>query len=212
MNIKPHLQILMICFILLGCTSASQALNGDVLTITGELQKKSYETFDLKLKSRKISKVIFKNCVGGSTRDALLIAFKIRTNNINTMASGQVQSACAFAFLGGTTRKIDPEDGDHLIMFHGELDPANLKPVGVEKNRAMLDVLYKFVGVSFGSDVQNIILNTQNSNEGVYFLRQQSNGAFVDYTYYCDGKSIVNASNCKKIDRLSLESEGIITQ
>jgi hypothetical protein len=198
--------------VVLGCAGAAYSEKDNSYTFTGELGTQSYTDFAKIISTKKIKIVIFKDCDGGSVLAGLDIAKAIKLAGLETLASGRVVSACALAYLGGVVRKVDALNPNNGIQFHGTFDPTNWQPAGPVKNQKVLDYLYLDTNFKFSKEIQEIILNTKLPFEGVYFFRQLVNGKFRDSTLYCDGKVPFEEKNCKRLDGLTLESEGIVTK
>jgi hypothetical protein len=180
--------------------------------ISGYLNMTEYEDFVKLLAAKKIRTVTFKDCFGGNGLAGLGYAKKIYANHIKTIASGTVASACSFAYLGGRSRTLETSSQPKVIQFHGGFDAASLLPKGVAWNEKLLGYFSKDINFHFGKTLTEIILNTTRIDEGVYFVVFVKNNVQERLTFYCDGKDTsYDFAKCKKIDGMTLESEGIVT-
>jgi ATP-dependent protease ClpP protease subunit len=211
-NIFTKFNITFLMFLITIFHAYVQAETNDSHVISGILTTESYENFVKILKSKKISTVTFKDCDGGSLLAAFKIATTIKNNNIKTVASGRVVSACSIAYLGGVTRQIDPTNKENAIQFHGASDMQTGKAVGLAKNQEVLDILYSTINFKFNKPIEEIILNTKSDDEGIIFLRFQGSEKTRDVTLYCPSGVDMKPEKCKKLDGITLESEGIVTK
>lgn len=194
-----------------GMALAMQSSAGGIVTLSGELSLQEYESFSRLVDSKKITTVLFKQCLGGNGLAAFKYPKKIKENNIATVASGVVASACAFAYLGGKVRTVDPAV-DTAIMFHGLFYPSTLMPKGEAENQMLLDIFDQHIGFRFGPTVQKIILNTRKRDEGIYFYSIKSRAGVEDFSLYCDGTAPVSLDKCERLAGITLASEGITTR
>jgi hypothetical protein len=193
---------------------STQAQVNDSHVVSGPLTMESYDRFMSALNANKINTVVFKDCDGGNALAGFKIAAAIKNNGIHTIASGRVISACSIAYLGGLSRKIDTTGKNNatLIQFHGASDAQTGKSVGKTKNQEVLDILNSVINFRFKKTVEDIILNTKSSDEGIIFLRSQSGDETRDVTLYCPSGVDMKPEKCKKLDGITLESEGIVTK
>lgn len=180
--------------------------------ISGTLTAESNDVFMSVLKSKKVDTVVFKDCDGGNSAAGLMIAKTIKDNAIKTIASGRVISACAFAYLGGVTREIDLSANNTVIKFHGGMNIKTGEPASLAINQSMLKLLFEFTNFKFNKTIEDIILNTKSDDEGAFFARVQESGKIRNVTTYCPVGSNMKPEKCKKLDGLTLESEGIVTK
>jgi hypothetical protein len=197
--------------VLHGMAFPMQSSAGDTVTLSGELSIQEYQSFSTLLESKNIATVIFKDCLGGNGLAAFKYAKEIKTRNIATVASGVVASACAFAYLGGKVRTVDPAV-DTVIMFHGLFYPSTLMPKGPAENQMLLDIFDQHIGFRFGPTVQKMILNTRKRDEGIYFYSIKSRAGVEDFSLYCDGTAPISFDKCQRLAGITLASEGITTK
>ncbi len=181
-------------------------------TFTGSINIDSLDVFENALKSKKIKTVIFTDCDGGNLAAGLSIARLIKINELNTIASGKVLSSCAFAYLGGVSRIVDASKKNNAIKFHGGRNIQTDEPLGLALNQSALKLLFEFTDFKFNKTIEDIILNTKSDDEGVIFLRFQGGGKIRDMTVYCPPGVNMKPEKCKKLDGITLESEGIVTK
>ncbi len=197
----------------LGCTNLSRFEKNDDYTFTGNITPDSYTNFEKALAAQKIKTVIFKDCDGGNMLAGLNIAKSIKTNSLNTIASGRVTSACAFAFLGGITRTVGPTNENNAVKFHGGSDVRTGQPLGIDLNQKVLELLFFNTRFEFNKTIKDIILNTQSEDEGAIFIKIFSTFKKAwAVTLYCPPDSNFKPEKCKKLDGITLESEGIVTK
>ncbi len=208
---KPTLFSSLFCLIL-GCSSDPYSEKDSVYTFSGTLKTENHTNFIKVLNTKKIKLVRFENCDGGDALAGLDIAKAIKLAELQTIASGRVASSCAFAYLGGVIRTIDPANADSGIQFHGGFDATTGQPAGPVKNQKVLDYLYLDTNFKFSKKIEAVILNTKLPYEGVYFFKQSINGKMKNGALYCNGNIPLTAENCTKIDGITLESEGIVTK
>lgn len=192
--------------------SASQSEANGVVTIGDRLSADEYEHFSKLVTAKKITKVIFKNCLGGTELVAFRYAEKFMQYKIPTVASGLVASGCAFAYLGGSNRMLDEAANVNVLMFHGGFDRTTLKPRSRLQNQEFLDIFEKHIGFKFGSSLEDILLNTKKVDEGIYFIDIRSSAVVKRFTYYCEGSDASSFDKCQDLRGITLESEGITTQ
>jgi ATP-dependent protease ClpP protease subunit len=205
----------LVSFSLLLHTSCSLSKDSDedsTLTISGDMTLEKYQSLDIKIAQKKIKTIIFKNCIGGNSLAGLRLAQTIQTNNIKTIASGPVISACAFAYLGGSVRHIDTLARDNLVLLHGAFDVTSGLPVGITKNQDYLAIYARLIGFEFKKTTRDIILNTKKRYEGIYFVRTTMEDKYQDLIMYCNGDSEPDSKKCQKLEGITFESEGITTK
>ncbi len=184
----------------------------NTVTISGDMTLEKYQTFEITISQKKITAVIFKNCFGGNSLAGLRFAQAIKNNSINTIASGPVISACAFAYLGGLVRHIDSSNKDNVIQLHGAFDAASGQPVGSIKNQEFLNIYSRLIGFKFMKTTEDIILNTKKPYEGIYFVRTTVDDRLQDLTLYCNGDTEPDFKKCRKLEGITFETEGITTK
>lgn len=191
---------------------AAQTESNGVVTLSGYINIAEYDNFLKYLNTKKITQVVFKNCLGGNALAGFRYAEKIKEIRIGTVASGTVASACAFAFLGGVSRTLDETAAENILMFHGSFDKLTNASLGQQINQEHLDIYEKFINFKFSPTVKKIILETQYRDEGIYFISVSSKNGKLRKTLYCDGKIAIDFSKCQSLDGISLEAEGVTTK
>lgn len=186
-------------------------LNTDSFTVTGYVSIADFEKFSTAIK-KKIRVVRFENCFGGNGLAGFRFAEEIKKAGLTTVASGIVASACAYAFLGGNIRKLDQNSAQNVIMFHGQFYPKSLKPKGRVANQELLDIYEKHIQFQFSKVVREIILNTINVDEGIYFVSIKTASDLKSVGYYCNGKLPFAFANCENLADITMQSQGILTQ
>lgn len=212
MKSKTYFLLTFLCLFQWGCLSNAEA-DPSIYTVSGILTVEVFNDFEAKVKSVPIRTVVFKDCYGGIALAGIRLGQEIKKNNIKTVVSGTAASACAFAYLGGAIRHIDVLSKDNAFILHGALDASTLQPIGVIKNQEFLNLHSKILGLKLSKTTTDIILNTRTPLEGIYFLRLHEQNKPHDLTFYCDGISPdIDFKKCKKLEGITLESEGIITK
>ena len=194
----------------IGSAPAQPLKSNAIYTVSGNINIIDYEKFKNALSSNNIRTVRFENCFGGNALAGFRFAEAIKRAKLATVASGVVASSCAFAFLGGTTRKLDDKPPGTVIAYHGSFNAQSLKPRGREANQELLDIYEKNIGFRFSKTVQEIILNTTAIDEGVYFYSARIGAGIASAAYYCNGKLPHTTSSCVVLDGVTLESQGIL--
>lgn len=119
---------------LIGGAEAKFIVYGDTLIVTEHILFNDTVEFNKLVNNNKFSKIVFKNCDGGSAPDGYKIAKTISKNNLNTEFSGFVASACALAFMGGKQRHSGKSYfSSNILLFHPALDPITSDSEGVKK-------------------------------------------------------------------------------
>lgn len=192
-------------------SSISMLRNGTVV-LSGHLSIEDYQKFLNISKQQKVTHVKFHKCLSGNGLAAFRFAEKIRASKINTIASSVVASACSLAFLGGTTRITDEEYAENTIQFHGMFYPDSLLPKGREANQEVLNIWKQHIGFTFSKTTAEIILNTTEIDEGIFFIKRTKENVTSYVTLYCDGKSKLSMTACKPVTTTNLIMENILTE
>ena len=186
--------------------------DSDMYLLKGYINISDFENFSAKFAAGTIRTVKFENCYGGNGLAGFRFAEKIKKEKLITVASGVVASSCAFAFLGGSVRKIDRKAEQTTLVFHGTYYPGTLAPKGPRANQEFLDIFEKYIGFKFSPVVQRIIINSKVIDEGAYFMTAPHGSRARSTGYYCDGKLPFNSSTCVNLPGITMESEGFLTE
>jgi len=98
----------------------------DALVVGGSLNSQRFAEFSELIETRKPSRIVFHDVIGGSVDAVYAYRKKIESIDIETQVDGNCFSACALVFLAGASRSVNTSRRA-VIAFHGPRDPNGEK-------------------------------------------------------------------------------------
>jgi len=194
--------------------AASYSIVDDRLIISGYIDyREKNQLLYLLDENPSVRVVEFHSCLGGNLGGGLTFAQLIRSKNMNTVASGQVSSACAIAFLGGVKRSFDTRSALNLLMFHAArpIDSRTTQPESERNNLEMLRLIDFYTNHKISEHAKSLIKGATSQNAVLVFMSVNNNLHEERQVKFCDDIGVI-ADTCRVIDDISAERDGIVVE
>ncbi len=188
-----------ICLLGTATHGATLTVEKNNLVLSGRLQNSENEALKNKLMEfPRIDTIVFKNCLGGQLGAANFTARMIKTLKLHTRFEGQCHSACAFAFLAGTSHLPVDKVGIHMVSLHSPRNPDGTQDTS-ETTQIFEGNLDSFTEGKLTPAVRGLIQKSYNEAAGVFFVVRNYKFFIRQETYYCDGSEGHDVSSCLKL-------------
>lgn len=196
------------------CANAAQmTIKNASVILSGKLVHGDFDRFESLIDSRPmIVQVVFENCFGGYVDEGIKIGELIRLRRFSTIAKGQVQSSCAYAFLAGVSRRFDSGFGAHLILLHATHNESAEKDVASRANLALIPYLQILSGGKLTPEILSLMKQSTTPSQGVVFVRQNWIIASTEKVAYCNGSEHGNLSDCLMLPHVDALQMGVVTE
>lgn len=192
---------------------ANVSVNADKVLVSGTIGDEDAVAFRSLVESdRRLTTVVFEQCLGGTASAAFGFAKVIQERRLNTVAAKQCSSACAIAFLAGTTRSFADRLGTSLIHLHvaRTLDSTGRAPDAL--NRRLAAALETSTKGRLNPKLERLISQSWLPGAGVVFVRRNYGLWKRDEVLHCDGSQGADMSKCTRLDGFDAVSQGIVTE
>lgn len=159
-----------------------------------------------------IDTILFQECKGGTLGAANAFAAIIAERKLKTLAAGQCTSACALAFLAGTPRRFDSQQGLTLIGLHAPRLPDSSGPSSEAVSQKMLQWVDRATGGKLRRELMDLIASSWTPSSGVMFMTYNVGAVRMSRTVYCDGKHEGALEKCRTLTGADAMSQGIVTE
>ena len=192
--------------------AAEIAIENSSIVIKGKLSRGDFVIFEKSIDLRyKTNQVIFENCLGGYVDEGVKIGELIRSKGLSTVAKGQVQSSCAYAYLAGGSRKFDEGFGVDLILLHATRNEDAEKDVASRANLALIPYLQILSGGRLKPEILELIARSTMPSQGVVFVHENWFFLNREKVLYCDGAQHRGLEKCTLLPHSDAFREGIVT-
>lgn len=210
--LMKSIAFLLVLFLTFNVDASTMIVKNSSLVISGILDESDNDKFDSFIHDNpKITTIIFDNCMGGIVSIGFKISQLILKKQLDTIASHECHSSCAYAFLAGKTRRFDSSRGVHAILLHlgRNADPKN--DVSPYVNPALMRYITSLTDNKLTSSIKYLIEKSTLPSQGVVFI--SNNGLFFnnEKTVYCDGSQHDDIRKCKLLVDATATSLGITT-
>ncbi len=186
--------------------AASVTINGAEVVVSGSLQSSDL----VKIPEGGITTLVFEESPGGSVAAAFKYVEIIQRRKLHTKVRGKCFSACAVAFLAGTTRTID-RAAKSLILFHLSSKNVDETRIRGTQDGAILDLLENLTGGRLSGEAMELIKKSWKDNQGLVFYFGHGLFGDVDLTFYCDGTQDTDLSRCTILREMNAKDLGVIS-
>lgn len=156
--------------------------------------------------------VVFDQCLGGTVSAAYRYARVIRERQLTTVARHQCSSACAVAFLGGTSRHFDSAVWLTAIGLHVSRRADGSGPSSEVLNQQVVSFIVEMTEGKLGERVLELIGKSWSEGSGVFFVSFNLLGYSTDRVVYCDGTQGKDIGKCPRLTGIDAYSQGIVTK
>ena len=193
--------------------AAEMAVKDSSIVMSGKLVHGDFDQFKMAIEAEyKIGQVVFENCLGGYVDEGIKIGELIRLKKLSTVAKGQVQSSCAYAFLAGARRRFDSGIGAHLILLHATHNEDARKDIASQANAALIPYLQLLSGGKLTPEILDLVKRSTLSSQGVVFVRENWMIVNTEKVAYCDGSQHGNLNGCLRLPHVDAFQVGIVTE
>lgn len=155
-----------------------------------------------------VRRIIFRHCLGGRLGPAARLVRTIVGRQIHSVASLQVSSACALAFLAGRTRKLDPSNDFVLFGFHNARKSHGAAAENLEYVPRMIGTL---TVRKFPSELVDIIKSSYAIDSGLMILIEQKSGETAETEFFaCPAGSAGTRAACRTLPAYDLRAIGLL--
>lgn len=197
--------------LLCGHTDArSLEVREETITISGRLTNALVDEVEALIRDdpQPVRSIIFKHCLGGQAGPAQRLTRLIKQRWINTVASMQVSSACAMAFLAGETRSLDPASDIVLIALHNASD-ANGTPTSTPE--FVTDRIRALTQRRFPPELLEVIRTSYGNDSGLMIaIRHKADGPRETGFFACPPGSRGQAEQCRRLSNYDLHEIGVL--
>ncbi|MDR6537209.1 hypothetical protein [Variovorax soli] len=193
--------------------AAQITLRSSSIFVNGRLVRGDFDYFENLMKQdHNVSHVVFEDCFGGYVDEGVKIGELIRLKRLSTIAKGQVQSSCAYAFLAGISRKFDSSFGVHLILLHATSNENAEKDIAAQANVALIPYLKILSSERLTSEILSLVRQSTLPFQGVVFVRENWIVVNTEKVAYCDGLERGNFKNCIVLPHVDALHLGVVTE
>jgi hypothetical protein len=197
------------------------ALVSDTLVVRGVLHN-DLEKFRTIIKSNAVQEVRFEDCYGGVLLEALVLNKMIEDRKIKTSFKGYCLSACAVAFMAGSSRsQITRIKGRNVIGFHASRkDPAFPESLATPDanvaslNRIMISTIARQSKGLLDSRSLSRISNSKTNHDGLFFVTDFGIFKAEEQVVHCNGprEDGRDFTKCEPLTAMDLKKSGITTE
>jgi ATP-dependent protease ClpP protease subunit len=204
--------LLFLCgFIFLQANAATVINNHNSLIITGYLDVDDYKKIENEIIAKNTKLIVLKFCTGGNALVGLKLARLVHKLKIYTANSGWSSSACALIYLAGKKRGFFTDEDLTILTIHGMRSLPGKNADTVLGNQKYIDFMQNTLNLNLSKKTIDIIKNTTNEYEGIYFIQNNRLKSLGKSVFYCNATREEDlAKNCKIVEGVTFESEGII--
>lgn len=201
----------LIAFLPTAAFDATVVLEGSTLLISGQLSEDDERSIIDAFLTRTVRTVRFEDCLGGTYSPQETLERFIGTNGTATEAKGLVASACAFAFMAGSSRRMVPSDRtDTQLAFHAPINP--LTGEVAKSAEWMRRQLMERSGGRIKPAVAALMVPSDNSRSWFHvFLRSGQYQGHAIHVIYCPG-NVPEHPGCEGFYDADALSLGLVTE
>ena len=202
------------CFQSLGAAlAANVSVREDQVLVTGTITDEDAVAFRSLVESNhRLTTVVFEQCLGGTASAAFALANTIQERSLNTVAAKQCSSACALAFLAGTTRSFANRIGTNAISLHAARTFNGKTRASDALNRRVMEALETSTKGRLDPKLRNLISQSWSPASGLLFVRHNFWLWKRDEVLYCEGSQGADTNKCSRLEGFDAFSQGIVTE
>ncbi len=178
--------------------------------VSGVLDVDTFKSLRLRLQQNQpIRQVKFLDCLGGDAAASIDIAGLIRDKRLNTLAQGQVNSACHLAFLGGVERRISSGTTTAMLVHAPN---KNGKPLSEAPIALVMGAMSMLTDGRFPGKYREQITKYYTSDTGLMFVSESSEATAARQSLHiCARNTSEPRSTCNKVSDISFRELGFTT-
>lgn len=185
--------------------AASVIVREPEVIIRGELKTGDVE----KIPQKGITTLVFEDSPGGSVASVFEYVDTIQRSKLKTKVRGKCFSACAIAFLAGTTRTVDREMTS-IILFHLTSKVVDGARIRGTHDDAILKLIENLTGGHFSGKALELTKKSWSDNQGLVFYFGRHFFGKMDLTLYCDGTQGSDLSKCTNLKAINAKDLGVV--